>query len=319
MRNRVYCAALIALALAAPVALTCQQDPPATQPISPSRAGAEAAWRRQLESWRTERERELTAPDGWLTLVGLDWLKPGFNSIGSAPDNQIRIEGAPPHVGLFTVSGSTLQLLAPTGGFPEGLMLDGKPAREGELSADQAKPSTLTWRTLTMVILPRGGRFALRTKDSGSPARTAFRGLHWYPPDLRYAVTAQWTPYNPPHILKIPTVIGTTLDLPAPGVAEFTLDGKTLRLEPVLESPHDTALFFILRDTTSTSTTYEAARFLRAVFPDHGLSQPGTLVLDFNQLYNPPCAYTPYATCPLPPEQNRLPVAIAAGEQRYAR
>ena len=170
-----------------------------------------------------------------------------------------------------------------------------------------------------MVILPRGGRYALRIKNSNAATRTGFHGLHWYPPDLRYAVTAKWIPSNPAHTLKIPTVIGTTLDLPSPGVAEFTLDGKTLRLEPVLESPHDTALFFILRDTTSTSTTYEAARFLRTVFPDHGLSQPGTLVLDFNQLYNPPCAYTPYATCPLPPEQNRLPIAIEAGEQRYAK
>lgn len=318
MRKRLCRVALIAFGLAAPIALTCQQDPPATQPISPARADAEAAWRNQLEAWRAQREHDLAAPDGWLTLVGLEWLKPGFNSFGSAADNRIHIDGAPPHIGLLTQSGTTLQLLAPGGGFPEGLLLDGKPAREGALSADQAKPSTLTWHTLTMVILPRGDRYALRIKNSNAASRTGFRGLHWYPPDLRYAVTAQWIPYNPPHTLKIPTVIGTTLDLPSPGVAEFTLDGKTVRLEPVLESPHDTALFFILRDTTSTSTTYEAARFLRTVFPDHGLNQPGTLILDFNQLYNPPCAYTPYATCPLPPPLNRLTVAIEAGEERYA-
>ena len=311
---------LIACALGAPVALVCQQDPEPTQPISPARADAEAAWRKQIEAWRAERERDLTAPDGWLTLVGLDWLKAGFNSFGSAADNSIRIDGAPAHVGTLTLSGTTLQLLAPSGGgFPQGLMLDGKPAREGELSANPASPSTLTWRTMTMVILPRGGKYALRIKDSNAATRTGFRGLHWYAPDLDYSVVAKWIPYNPPHILKIPTIIGTTLDLPAPGVAEFTLGGKTLRLEPVLESPHDTSLFFILRDATSQSTTYQAARFLRTVFPDHGLSQPGTLVLDFNQLYNPPCAYTPYATCPLPPEQNRLGVAIEAGEQRYAR
>jgi uncharacterized protein len=118
-------------------------------------------------------------------------------------------------------------------------------------------------------------------------------------------------------MLKIPTKIGTTLNLPSPGVAEFTLDGKKLRLEPVLEDPHDTTLFFILRDTTSKTATYPGGRFLRTGFPDHGLNKPGTLVIDFNQLYNPPCAYTPYATCPLPPDQNRLPVAIEAGEQRY--
>jgi hypothetical protein len=168
-----------------------------------------------------------------------------------------------------------------------------------------------------MVVLPRGDRYALRIKDANAATRTAFRGLHWYAPDLHYTVEAKWIPSNPPRHLKIPTVIGTTLDLPSPGIAEFTLDGKTLRLQPVLESPNDTTLFLILRDATSQINTYQAGRFLRTNFPDHGLTQPGTLVLDFNQLYNPPCAYTPYATCPLPPDQNRLPIALSAGEQRY--
>lgn len=278
---------------------------------------AEAAWQKQLESSRAQRAAELTAPDGWLSLVALDWLKPGINSIGAAPDNQLPLANAPDHLGLITVSGSTVQLLAPHGGFPPDLLLDSKPAREGPLNTSEATPSTLHWHSLTMVVLARGERFALRVKDANAPSRTGFRGLRWYPPDLHYAVQARWIPYNPPHTLKIPTVIGTTLDLPSPGVAEFTLDGKTLRLEPVLEAPHSTTLFFVLRDATSRTTTYQAARFLHTVFPDHGLTQPGSLILDFNQLYNPPCAYTPYATCPLPPDQNRLPIAIEAGEQRY--
>ncbi len=310
---------LSCLALLSPPAAHGQADPPALHPIPATRADAEAAWRQQLTAWRTQRERDLAAPDGWLTLVGLDWLKPGFNSFGSAADNPLRVEGTPAHMGLLTVSGKTVQLLAPAGGFPAGLMLDGKPARERTLSADDMNPSTMSWQSLTMVVLPRGGRYALRVKDANSPARTGFRGLYWYPPDLRYSVAARWIPFDPPHTLRIPTIIGTTLDMPAPGVAEFTLDGKTLRLEPVIENPNDQFLFFILRDATSKSTTYEAARFLRTVFPDHGLNQPGTLVLDFNQLYNPPCAYTPFATCPLPPQQNRLAVAIEAGEERFAR
>ena len=289
-----------------------------SSPASPQPSAAEARWRQQIDTWRAQREHELTAPDGWLTLVGLDWLKPGVNAFGAAADNQLHVAGAPDHIGLLTVSGKTVQLLSTHDGFSPDLLLDGKPAREGPLSADDTKPSTLTWHNITMVVLPRGGRYALRIKDAASPARTSFQGLHWFPPDLRYTVEARWTPYNPPHILHIPTIIGTTLDLPSPGIAEFTLNGKTLRLEPVLEDPHDTSLFFILRDATSQTTTYQAARFLRTAFPDHGLTQPGTLVLDFNQLYNPPCAYTPYATCPLPPDQNRLTVAIEAGEQRYS-
>jgi uncharacterized protein (DUF1684 family) len=292
-----------------------------TAPILPAQttpaSNAETNWRNQLETWRTAREKELSAPDGWLTLVALDWLKPGLNTVGSAPDNSVRVANVPDHLGLFTVSGKTVQFLAPHTGFPSGLTLDGAPAREGPLSADDRHPSTLTWNSVTMVVLPRGDRYALRIKDANSPTRTSFRGLHWYAPDLHYTVEAKWIPSNPPRHLKIPTVIGTTLDLPSPGVAEFTLDGKTMRLEPVLESPGDTTLFFILRDETSQTATYQAGRFLRTNFPDHGLTKPGTLVIDFNQLYNPPCAYTPYATCPLPPEQNRLPVAIAAGEQRY--
>jgi hypothetical protein len=290
-----------------------------SQPAAPSAATAgDAGWRQELDAWRAQREHELSAPDGWLTLVGLEWLKPGINSFGTAPDNTIKIRAqAPAHFGLLTVSGSTVQLLAPNGGFPADFQMNGKPARDGTLSAQESEPSTLTWHGLTMVVLPRGGRYALRIKDANAATRTAFHALHWYAPDLHYTVEARWIPANPPRMLKIPTKIGTTLNLPSPGVAEFKLAGKTMRLEPVLEDPHDNTLFFVLRDTTSKTTTYGAGRFLRTGFPDNGLGKPGTLILDFNQLYNPPCAYTSYATCPLPPDQNRLPVAIEAGEQRY--
>jgi len=290
-------------------------------PAASGEVGAgEAAWRNQVIAWRTQRERELSAPDGWLTLVGLEWLKPGVNTFGTGPGNSIKINAqAPQRFGLLTVSGTTVQLLSPSGGFPADFQLDGKPAREGTLSANDARPSTLTWHGLTMVVLPRGGRYALRIKDADSPTRTQFHGLNWYAPDPRFLVTAKWIPYSTPHVEKIPTIINTTLDMPAPGIAEFTLDGKTLRLEPVFEGGERDKLFFILRDQTSRTTTYESARFLHTGLPSNGIGQPGTLTLDFNELYNPPCAYTPYATCPLPPEQNRLSIPIEAGEQRYSR
>jgi len=184
----------------------------------------------------TSHPRRLAHPGG------LEWLKPGVNSFGSAPDNRIQLHaGAPAHIGLLTVSisaeSSIVQLLAPAGGFPPELTVDGKPAREGPLAVEGAKPSIIAWRGLTLVVLPRGGRFALRIKDANSPTRAAFHGLNWYQPDPRFRVAARWTPFTPPHVEKIPTVIGTTLDLPAPGIAEFTLDGRTLRLEPVMERP----------------------------------------------------------------------------------
>ena len=291
-----------------------------SRPAAASTTAADSAWRQELDAWRAQREHELSAPDGWLTLVGLEWLKPGVNSFGTAPDNAIKIRAqAPAHFGMMTVSGTTVQLLAPSGGFPADFQMDGKPAREGTLSANDAQPSTLTWHGLTMVVLPRGGRYALRIKDADSPTRTGFHGLHWYAPEPRFRVEAKWIPFSPPRVEKIPTIIGTTLDMPAPGIAEFTLNDKTVRLEPVFEGGERDKLFFILRDATSQTTTYQAARFLHTGLPSNGVDKPGTLTLDFNELYNPPCAYTPYATCPLPPEQNRLPVAIEAGEQRYSQ
>lgn len=308
------------LLLAGSQSLPAEPGPSPSAEISGANAGAgDGEWLREVESWRAQREKELSAPDGWLTLVGLEWLKPGVNSFGTGADCAVKIRAqAPEHFGLLTVSGTNVQLLAPAGGFPADFEIDGKPAREEMLSADDTKPSILTWRGLTMVVLPRGGRYALRIKDADSPTRTGFHGLHWYAPDPRFRVEAKWIPYSPPHVEKIPTIIGTTLDMPAPGVAEFTLDGKTVRLEPVFEGGERDKLLFILRDLTSRTTTYEAARFLHTGLPTNGVSAPGTLTLDFNELYNPPCAYTPYATCPLPPEQNRLPVAIEAGEQRYS-
>jgi uncharacterized protein (DUF1684 family) len=336
MKNRV--AGLLAFTLfLLPAVWGClEAAPAAAQAPAATAAGTqdEGAWRHQLAAWRAQRERELAAPDGWLTLVGLEWLKPGINSFGAAADNQIRIRAkVPEHMGLFTVSGKgmsgksasakeaakkpIIQLLAPAGGFPPGLTMDGQPAREGSLAIDQ-KPLILAWHGLTLAVLPRGDRFALRIKDPDAPTRTGFHGLNWYAPDPRFRVTARWIPFTPPRIEKIPTVIGTTLDLPAPGIAEFALGGKTLQLEPVIEAGETGTLFFILRDTTGAATTYASARFLHTGLPDHGLGQPGELTLDFNRLENPPCAYTPYATCPLPPEQNRLPVALEAGEERFA-
>ena len=304
---------ILAVFFSASTLISAAQTPAAPQTDSA------AEWKQRIAGWRIQREKELDAPDGWLSLIGLEWLKPGGNSFGTASDNSLHIKAAgPEHFGILTISGKIVQLLSLPSGFPAGFEINGKPAREGQLSTAGDNPSILTWHGITMVILERGDRFALRIKDSNATTRTGFTGLHWYAPDLGYAVVAKWIPYNPPLMEKIPTIIGTTLNLPAPGVAEFTLNGKTLRLEPVLEDPHDSSLFFILRDETSKTTTYEAARFLRTPFPDHGIDKPGTLILDFNQLYNPPCAYTPFATCPLPPLQNRLTVSLEAGEQRYS-
>lgn len=293
-------------------------------PSSLAQSADNTSWRTNLDAWRLQRDHEISAPDGWLTLIGLEWLKTGVNSIGSAPENTLRLPAsAPAYVALLTIAGktaqtATVQLLAPQGGFPAGLTVDGHAPHEGTLKISDTHPSAIAVGSLSLVVLARGDRFVLRIKDANSPTRTAFHGLHWYAPDPAFRVTARWIPYHPARVESIATVIGTTLELPAPGVVEFMLKGKVYLLEPVLEGGDKTHLFFILRDETSKTTTYGAGRFLLTGLPDHGLDQPGSLEIDFNRLYNPPCAYTPYATCPLPPEKNRLPVTIEAGEQRYA-
>jgi uncharacterized protein (DUF1684 family) len=282
-------------------------------------ADAQASWQPDLLAWRAQRTTKLTAPEGWLSLIALGWLKEGDNSFGSAEDSRVPITGkAPAHIAIVRLEKDALRLLPPAGGFPKDLLVDGQPAREQALLADDAeKPSKLTIGTLTIIVIHRDGEFALRIKDLQAPTRVAFHGLRWYAPDAAYRVHARWIPYNPPKVLDIPTVLGTTTHLPAPGVAEFTLDGQLLRLEPVLETPKSTELFFIMRDATSKTTTYGAGRFLYSELPDHGVGQPGEVWLDFNKLENPPCAFTAYATCPLPPPQNRLSVPIPAGELRY--
>jgi uncharacterized protein len=197
--------------------------------------------------------------------------------------------------------------------------VDGKPAREGLLKVDGPNASTMAWRGLSFAILKRGDRMVLRIKDADALARTSFKGLSWYSADPVYLVTARWIPFRPAIIQEIPTVIGTILKLPAPGLAMFMLNGKIMQLEPVIEDPASKSLFFILRDETSKTSTYGGGRFLHTGLPDHGLNEPGNLVLDFNQLENPPCAYTNFATCPLPPKQNQLETEIKAGEKRYER
>ena len=271
----------------------------------------------QIEQFRTQRAKNLSAPDGWLSLVALQWLKPGDTTVGSAPGNTLHLDHAPAHLATFHLANDSVTLVPPAGGFSAGVTLDGKAATSSKLSVDDNHPSELRYNGLLMIVIKRGDRLYLRVKDAQAPTRTNFHGLNWYPPDPRFVVTAKWIPSNPPHSLTIPNVLGQISHEASPGVAEFTLNGQTLRLEPVIEDPAEQKLFFIFRDTTSTTTTYQAGRFLYTSLPSNGLDKPGTVVLDFNRIQNPPCVYTAFATCPLPPQQNRLNIAIPAGEKRY--
>jgi uncharacterized protein (DUF1684 family) len=285
-------------------------------------APQETSWEEDTAAWRTGHQADLLKPDGWLSLTGLEWLQPGDNSVGSAAGNRIRLPAGPTHLAILHLEGETVTLTPPAGGFPDGFLVAGTPAKSQSLRAEANKDKIsprLTIGTLNMYVIRREARFALRIKDSHSAAITGFHELHWYAPDFAYRVTAKWIPFSPHKTITLATLVGTSYDQPVPGVAEFTLTGKTFRLEPVLEDPAVAKLFFILRDATSTSTTYGACRFLYTGLPTNGLDKPGELVLDFNRLENPPCAYTPFSTCPLPPPGNRLPIPLPVGEQRYHR
>jgi uncharacterized protein len=287
---------------------------------SPSRAQT-TDWGQEELAWRTQHAADLQKPDGWLSLIGLEWLEPGETSLGSAADNKIHLPAsAPPYLAVLKLDNTAVQFLAPKSGFPAGLKVDGAPAKEQTLRADPDHDKynpRITYATLNFYVVRRADRFAVRLKDAKSPALTAFHGLKWYAPDPAYEVTAKWVPYHPAKLIQLATLVGTSYEQPVPGYAEFTLNKKTYRLEPVLQDPQSAKLFFILKDPTSADTTYPACRFLYTALPSNGVDREGELVLDFNHLENPPCAYTPYATCPLPPAGNRLPVALPVGEQRY--
>lgn len=265
------------------------------------------------KTWRDRRLARLTAETGWLTLVGLDWLEPGDNAFGSDAANPVRLpEGkAPAKAGVFVLEGGRVRVVPAPG---TGMTIDGKPASARTLADDSTgKPDVLKIGDLIFYVVRRGDRFGVRIKDPNSPVRTKFKGLDYFPASPKWKIAGTFVPFAAPKKVEIPTVLGTTDTMESPGLVRFTVDGKELSLEPVVEDPEDPALWFIFSDRTSGKETYGAGRFLYAAMP-----KDGKVVLDFNQAYNPPCAFTPYATCPLPPKENRLPVRVEAGEKAYA-
>ena len=276
-----------------------------------------STWQKNLETWRAQHAAELQAPDSWLSVVGLDWLDQGTNTVGAADDNSAQVAGlGVDHLFLLRRQEGHIRLEPTAQGFPEGLTVNGKAAVARELALGR-EPDLIRYGTFSFVVIARGDGFGLRVRNSNSEERVHFRGLHWYKPDPAYRVTAQWVPYAQTRKVTVQSVVNTTTEGVIAGEVRFQLHGQQVTLVPVLQSLEDHSLFFVLRDATSKTTTYQASRFLHTDLPDHGLRNPGTVELDLNKLVNPPCAFTAHATCPLPIEQNRLAVAIEAGEQRY--
>lgn len=272
----------------------------------------EADYARSVERWHAARIERLTAPNGWLSLVGLKWLRPGTNRIGSVADNDIVLARAPPHLGTIEwTQDGTLSIVLDRG---THATIDGEAVTSAILLDDShAAPTTVAFGTVNFIAVDRDGRKGLRVRDSEAETRTRFAGIERFPVDPAWRIVADWQPLDPPFQLATGTVIGTIENYPAPGKAVLERDGRRFELYPVLEMPGDKELFLIFADATSGRETYGAARFLYAEMP-----RDGKIVLDFNKAYNPPCAFTPYATCPLAPPENRLDLRVTAGELKYA-
>lgn len=266
-----------------------------------------------LEEWRRDRFERLTADQGWLAVAGLFWLEGGDSRAGTESGSPVLLppRSAPPRVGVFRRAAGRVEFIADPGA---AVTSSGRPVTTIEMKDDTiGTPDMIVVNDLTMFIIKRGDRLAVRLRDKNRRERREFAGLDYFPIREEYRVVAEWVPYDPSRAIAIPNVLGASEDLPCPGYARFTIGGKELRLEPVIEQPGDEELFFVFADETNGFETYPSGRFLHAAQP-----RDGTIILDFNKAYNPPCAFTPFATCPLPPPQNRLAARIEAGEKRYA-
>jgi uncharacterized protein (DUF1684 family) len=264
------------------------------------------AYRASVEKWRQAYEQDLKSDKGWLTVSGLFWLHEGENTFGSGPLNDIVLPApAPASAGSFGFhAGHTVVHVR--AGVPA--LLHGKPADSAEMQTD-SNADQLVLGDLTLYVHSSGERFTVRLRDKNSKLRRDFTATRWFPVNERYHVIAKYVPYDKAKQIEMQNVMGDTLQELILGYVAFKLDGKDLRLDAEVDG---TDASFVFRDLTSGHETYAASRFL-----DTKIEPDGKVVLDFNEAYNPPCAYNPYTTCPLPPPQNRLDVRIAAGEKIY--
>ena len=272
-------------------------------------AFAQSTYVAQIEKWRQTREENLKKDDGWLTVAGLFWLRQGENSVGTGESNQIVLPrgSAPSRVGVFFLEGEKARFVAERG---VPVTSSGRRVESLDLRSDTpGPPDVITVEGLSMFVIKRGTRFGIRLRDMNSSFRREFTKLEWFPVNEAWRIQARFVPYNPPKQIPVLDIVGNTELQPCPGYAAFEIAGKSYRLEPVAEGDR---LFFIFRDLTAGKETYPSGRFLYSDAP-----RDGRVILDFNRSYNPPCAFTPYATCPLPPRQNRLSVRIPAGEMVY--
>lgn len=302
---------LLPLLLLAFAATACK-DEEAIRQAAEAKAQAFAAGER---AWRDERRAKLTQPEGWTSLIGLHWIEEGKHYFGSDADNGIRLAAGPAHVGMISLEDGRIRFVPEKGAVLtfDGQPLTGAVSLVSDADADAKGPSKLGFDEGKGVItvIKRGDRHALRVKHADAPTRTGFRGIEYWPGGSDWVVGAKFVPHPAGKTIPIANIVGTTENVANPGAVEFQRDGRTFRIEALDEG--DGVLSLVFADRTSGHGSYPAGRFLDAPLPDAN----GVVVLDFNKSYNPPCAFTAFATCPLPPPENRLDLRIDAGEKTY--
>ncbi len=263
------------------------------------------------KAWRAEREARLIADNGWLTLAALHFLRDGENSFGASPLNDLVVPEGPDAAGVFELRNREVFVRAAEG---QTLTVNGRSVTASQLYPTRDKngdeEQTVRIGDVTLWVHHSGDRLAIRLRDLNNAIRKNFTGLTWFAVDERYRVRGRFIPHDEPITVRLPNILGDIEPFTSHGSVTLTVNGQEVTMLPISSGEQ---LWFIFRDMTSGTETYPAARFLYVENPD----KDGWTTVDFNQAYNPPCAFNPYTTCPLPPEPNRLRVRIEAGEKNY--
>ena len=284
-----------------------REAPPAPAPVA-----LDKTFLADNAAWREARLTELRAPDGWTSLVGLHWLSLKAHYIGRSADSGIRLAVGPPKMGMVSSERDAVWFVPERGA---ALTVGGKPLT-GKIrfqSDVDPQPTLIGFDDGKGVLslIHRGDRYALRVKHADAPSRTGFAGLEYWPIDPSWRIQARYVPNNVGKTIPIVDIVGISSEQPNAGAIEFERDGKTYRLEAIGEPGRP--MFVVFADRTSGHGSYSAGRYLDLEAPDAS----GHVVVDFNRAINPPCAFTPFATCPLPPPENRIDLAVSAGEKAY--
>jgi uncharacterized protein (DUF1684 family) len=268
-------------------------------------------YQEELLEWRKTLDANLRKEDSWLALAGLFWLNEGVNSFGTGDENHIIFSdaGIPQQIGAFIVDGDDVRLEVTADTLVD---VDGVPAKEASLRPDiSGAPTRLKLGALSFILIQREDGFGIRLWDNNNPKRKSFPGREWYPVDEEFRIKASYQRYEEEMLFSFERENGADFETQIGGVLRFSVDGKEYSLLALEDEDGD--LFVMFRDTTNGQKTYGSGRYLSVSAP-----KGGKAIIDFNRAYNPPCAFTPYATCPLPPTQNNLPVPIRAGEKKAA-